>query len=72
MQDSSDENLQVMQYNLTLLQFYITRTDETRRVSSAPYGLLAGIGIVLLLAVVALLVDGLAQQLAHMTLSIGF
>jgi hypothetical protein len=72
MQDSSDENLQVMQYNLTLLQFYITRTDETRRVSSAPYGLFAGIGIVLLLAVVALLVDGLAQQLAHMTLSIGF
>jgi hypothetical protein len=72
MQDSSDENLQVMQYNLTLLQFYITRTDETRRVSSAPYGLLAGIGIVLLLAVVALLVDGLAQQLVHMPLSIGF
>lgn len=72
MQDSSDENLQVMQYNLTLLQFYITRTDETRRVSSAPYGLFAGIGVVLLLAVVALLVDGLAQQLAHMTFSIGF
>ena len=70
MQDSSDENLQVMQYNLTLLQFYITRTDETRRVSSAPYGLLAGIGIVLLLAVVALLVDGLAQQLVHMPLAI--
>jgi hypothetical protein len=72
MQDSSDENLQVMQYNLTLLQFYITRTDETRRVSSAPYGLLAGIGLVLLLAVVAVLVDGLAQQFAHLTLSIGF
>ena len=72
MQDSSEENLQVMQYNLTLLQFYITRTDETRRVSGAPYGLFAGVGIVLLLAVVALLVDGLAQQLAHIPLSIGF
>ncbi len=57
---------------MMLVQFYTTRTDEARNVSSAPYGWLAGIGIVLLLAVVALLVDGLAQQLAHMTLSIGF
>ena len=70
-QDASEENLRAMQYDLVLLQFYTTRTDETRRVSGAPYGWLAGIGVVLLLVVVALLVDGLAQQLAHLLFNVG-
>jgi hypothetical protein len=71
MQDTSDENLRAMQYDMVLLQFYTTRTDETRRVSSAPYGWLVGIGVVLLLAVVALLVDGVAQQFANLLLNLG-
>lgn len=70
-QDSSDENLRALQYNLTLVQFYATRAEETRRVSTAPYGVLARIGVVLFLVVLALLVDGLAQQLAHLLLNVG-
>ena len=70
-QDASEENLRAMQYDLVLLQFYNTRTEETRRVSGAPYGLLAGIGWVILLAAVALLVDGVAQQLARLLLHVG-
>jgi hypothetical protein len=70
-QDSSDENLRALQYNLTLVQFYATRSEETRRVSTAPYGIFARIGVVVLLVVVALLVDGLAQQLAHLLLNVG-
>lgn len=70
-QDASEENLRAMQYDLVLLQFYTTRTDETRRVSGAPYGWVAGVGVVLLLAVVALLVDSLAQQLAHLLFNVG-
>jgi hypothetical protein len=71
MQDTSDENLRAMEYDMMLVQFYTTRTDEARNVSSAPYGWLAGIGAILLLAVLALLVDGLAQQLAHLLLNVG-
>ena len=70
-QDASEENLRAMQYDLVLLQFYNTRTEETRRVSGWPYGLLAGVGVVILLAAVALLVDGVAQQLAHLLLHVG-
>ena len=44
MQDTSDENLRAMEYDMMLVQFYTTRTDEARNVSSAPYGWLAGIG----------------------------
>lgn len=70
-QDTSNENLRAMQYDMVLLQFYTTRTDETRRVSSAPYGLFTFIGVILLLAAVALLTDGLAQQIAHLLLNVG-
>lgn len=70
-QDASEENLRAMQYDLVLVQFYNTRTEETRHATSAPYGWLAGIGFVILLAVVALLVDGVAQQLAHVLLGVG-
>jgi len=70
-QDASEENLRAMQYDLVLLQFYNTRTEETRRVSGAPYGWLAGVGFIILLAVVALLVDGVAQQLMRVLLGVG-
>ncbi|MGE5334615.1 MAG: hypothetical protein ACM3N4_07945 [Nitrososphaerota archaeon] len=70
-QDTSEENLRAMQYDLVLLQFYKTRIEETGRVSSAPYGLLTGIGALIVLAVLALLVDGLAEQLAHLLLNVG-
>ena len=70
-QDASDENLRAMQYDLVLLQFYNTRMEETRRVSAWPYGLLMGVGFVILLAVVALLADGVAQQLAYLLVSAG-
>lgn len=70
-QNTSEENLRAMQYDLVLLQYYTTRTEETRRVSGAPYGLLAGIVILLVLMAVALLVDGVTQQLVHLLLNIG-
>jgi hypothetical protein len=65
-QDTSDENLRAMQYDLVLLQFYRTKTDEAHRVSSAPLAL-AGVAFVLLLtAVAALLVDGGALALLRL------
>jgi hypothetical protein len=70
LQDSSNENLRAMQYDMVLLQFYATRIEETHRVSSAPYGWLAGIGVALLLVVVALAVDGHAQQLVTLLQSV--
>ncbi|HEX6542895.1 MAG TPA: hypothetical protein VF040_14150 [Ktedonobacterales bacterium] len=71
MQNTSEENLRAMQYDMVLLQFYTTHTEETRRVPSAPYNWIAGIGVVLVLVVVALLVDGLAQQIAHLLFNVG-
>lgn len=70
-QDTSEENLRAMQYDMVLLQFYKTRTEETRNVTSAPYGLLVAIGFVLALAAVALLVDGVAQQVVRLLFNVG-
>lgn len=50
-QDTSDENLRAMQYDLVLLQFYRDKIAEAERTSSAPYKL-PGILLALVTAIV--------------------
>jgi hypothetical protein len=65
-QDTSDENLRAMQYDLVLLQFYRTKTDEARRVSSAPLSAVGVLFVLVLAVVAALLVDGGALALLRL------
>lgn len=65
-QDTSDENLRAMQYDLVLLQFYRTKTEEAHKVASAPISLAGALFVLLLAAVAALLVDGGALALLRL------
>ncbi len=65
-QDTSDENLRAMQYDLVLLQFYRTKTEEARKISSAPIVLVGALFVLLLAAVAALLADGGALALLQL------
>jgi hypothetical protein len=57
-QDTSDENLRAMQYDMTLLDFYRAKDAEARRVSPAPRGLAGPLVALALALLVALAVDG--------------
>src|SRR5581483_1863542 len=65
-QDTSDDNLRAMQYDLVLLQFYRTKTEEAKKVSSAPIPLLGVLFVLVVAAIAALLVDGGALALLRL------
>ncbi|MFI5273227.1 MAG: hypothetical protein ACHQ4H_09385 [Ktedonobacterales bacterium] len=56
-QDTSEENLRAMQYDLVLLQFYQSKLHEVRHTSNAPFALPALIFALLVFVAVAVLLD---------------
>jgi hypothetical protein len=70
-QDTSEENLRAMQYDLILLQFYQGKIDEAMKVRRVPESSRAA-GVALLIVVVASVVlDAGATALAHLFPLIG-
>ncbi|HEU5440979.1 MAG TPA: hypothetical protein VFU88_16960 [Ktedonobacterales bacterium] len=67
-QDTSDENLRAMQYDLVLLQFYQGKLDEVRRTPSGPFALFSLLAALVLFAVTALLLDAGGPSLARLIL----
>jgi hypothetical protein len=70
-QDSSEDNLRAMQYDLILLQFYQGKIDEAMKTQRSPESF-PSTGVALLIVVVAALVlDAGAAALAHLFPLIG-
>lgn len=65
-QDTSEENLRAMQYDLVLLQFYQGKIDETERTGDAPFRLRALLVAFVVIALCALLLDAGAHPLAQL------
>ena len=68
-QDTSDETLRAMQYDLVLLQFYRTKTEEAERMSAAPLTIGATLVVLALALLAGLLLDGNALHLAPLLLT---
>jgi hypothetical protein len=64
-QDTSEETLRAMQYDLVLLQFYTTRIEEAERASSSPLSIGGAIFLALFILVAALLLDAGSDALIH-------
>jgi hypothetical protein len=64
-QDTSEETLRMMQYDLVLLQFYTGRIEEAERASSLPLSLPATLTLALYVIVAALLLDAGSSALVH-------
>jgi hypothetical protein len=64
-QDTSDETLRMMQYDLVLLQFYTARIEEAERASSAPFSALSTLALALFVIAGALLLDAGSGALVH-------
>ena len=56
-QDVSEENLNAMQYDLILLQFYRAKIEEAERIRSTPFSLQRVLGFLILAALVALALE---------------
>lgn len=56
-QDVSGENLNAMQYDLILLQFYRAKIEEAERIRSAPFGFQRVLAFVILALLLALALD---------------
>lgn len=67
-QNTSDENLRAMQYDLVLLQFYREKIAEAERTPSAPFGFGGALFLLALVVVGALLFDSGALALGGMAL----
>lgn len=65
-QDTSEENLRAMQYDMVLLQFYQSKLDDVRHTASGPNALGAVLFALVVFAVVALGVDMTAAAAAHL------
>lgn len=64
-QDTSEETLRAMQYDLVLLQFYTARIEEAERASSSPLSAGAAIFLALFVIAGALLLDTGSEALLH-------
>ncbi len=64
-QDTSEETLRAMQYDLVLLQFYTTRIEEAERATSSPLSAGGAIFLTLFIAAAALLLDAGSGALLH-------
>ena len=56
-QDVSEENLNAMQYDLILLQFYRAKIEEAERIRTSPFTIQRVLGFLILAALVALALD---------------
>jgi hypothetical protein len=65
-QDTSDENLRAMQYDMVLLQFYQSKMEDVRRTPGGPYALGAVVFAIVVFAIVALGLDMAAAPLAQL------
>src|SRR5262249_41040645 len=65
-QDTSDENLRAMQYDLVLLQFYRDKIAEAEHTPSAPFALPGSLAALAVAVVGALLLDGASASLASL------
>ena len=70
-QDTSEENLRAMQYDLILLQFYQGKIDEAMKARRTPESLRAAGAALLTLVVASLVLDVGAAALAHLFPLIG-
>ncbi len=64
-QDTSEETLRAMQYDLVLLQFYTTRIEEAERASSSSLSAGGALFLALFIIAAALLLDSGAGALLH-------
>lgn len=64
-QDTSEETLRAMQYDLALIQFYTMRIEEAERISAAPFGWGGAVTLLLFFLIAALLLDVGGQSVAH-------
>ncbi|HKS70296.1 MAG TPA: hypothetical protein VJQ45_07745, partial [Ktedonobacterales bacterium] len=64
-QDTSDENLRAMQYDMVLLQFYQSKMDDVRHTPVEPYTLASVLFALVVFAVVALGLDAAASPAAQ-------
>lgn len=67
-QDTSEENLRAMQYDLVLLQFYRDKIVEAERTSGVPFRRASYLVALLVTLAAAFLLDGLGASLAHLLL----
>jgi hypothetical protein len=63
-QDTGDDNLRAMQYDLVLLQFYRDKIAEAGKTTAAPFGLASAFAALVLAAATALALDN-ATALVH-------
>ncbi|HEV2404846.1 MAG TPA: hypothetical protein VGR88_05310, partial [Ktedonobacterales bacterium] len=67
-QDTSEENLRAMQYDLVLLQFYRDKIDEAHRTRRSPYRLSRALLTLLAAVAIAFLLDSAGVMLANTVL----
>ena len=70
-QDTSDENLRAMQYDLVLLQFYQSKIEEAERVPYAPVRRRSMFFAFIIVVSAALLLDAGASSLLHLVPLVG-
>lgn len=66
MQDTSEENLRAMQYDLVLIQFYRDKMEEAERTTGAPFSVRRMLVALVIAIVAALLLDVGATLLIHL------
>lgn len=66
MQDTSEENLRAMQYDLVLIQFYRDKMEEAERTATAPFSMRRMLVALLIAALAALLLDAGATLLVRL------
>jgi hypothetical protein len=64
-QDTSEETLRAMQYDLVLLQFYIARIEEAERASSSPLSRSSALVLIAFILAAALVLDAGSGALLH-------
>ncbi|HEX9039172.1 MAG TPA: hypothetical protein VF808_19485 [Ktedonobacterales bacterium] len=64
-QDTSEETLRAMQYDLVLLQFYTARIEEAERASSSPLTRASALALLLFVVLAAALLDAGSSALLH-------
>ena len=69
-QDTTDENLRAMEYDLVLLQFYRSKLDETAHTPEAPFSRRRTLLLMTALLLIALIVDSVGPTLAHLILGL--
>jgi hypothetical protein len=69
-QDTTDENLRAMEYDLVLLQFYRAKLDETTRTPEAPFSRRRTLFLLTALLLLALVVDSVGPTLARLILGL--